>query len=262
MAVFELIGPESLTEGTSSRVVIDSRSAADYWQGHIPGSCHVDPAIFTLVRTDRASIDRFHTLLAWALSALGISRDTLVVVAGAQNEVNASRVAWALAYAGVQKVALLDGGIKAWTGELTTKVPTILPSQFVVDPQTNYLATADEVLKATEQRSLVLDVRELDEFAGKRSNAKRTGRVPGARHWDTREELDGEGRFAVPTTAIRQVADANNSSKTIVYCGGGGRAARTFIALQLAGHTQAAVYPASWNEWGNIETYPVDDTAI
>lgn len=262
MAVFELNGPESLADGAIGKVVLDTRSAGDYWQGHIPGSLHVDPAIFTVVRTDRASIDRFHAVLAWSLSALGISSDTPVVIAGAQNEVNASRVAWALAYAGVQKVALLDGGIKAWTGELTAKAPAVLPSQFVIDPQTKYLATADEVLKAGEERNLVLDAREQDEFAGKRSNAKRVGRVPGARHWDTRVELNENGRFAVPTKAIDRVVNTYGNSKTIVYCGGGGRAARTFIALQLAGHTQAAVYPASWNEWGNVENYPVDDKVI
>jgi thiosulfate/3-mercaptopyruvate sulfurtransferase len=80
--------------------------------------------------------------------------------------------------------------------------------------------------------------------------------------WDTRKEVDAGGRF-------RSAADfggdfaavAAPDEPLVAYCGGGGRAARTFVALQLAGYTQAAVYPASWNEWGNQDNLPIETGA-
>jgi len=265
MAVFELVSADWLAQhaGAAGVAVIDSRPQADYWEGHIPHARHLDGALLSLPRTDAPALARFHTLLGWTLSALGIAADTHVVVAGAQNEVNAARVAWALAYAGVARIALLDGGLKAWGGALDRAAPSVRATRFVPQPRAAYLATAEEVLAATQGGARVIDAREHDEYAGLRSNARRNGRVPGARFWDTRQELGADGRFAPRAqlaAALAQVAAPGE--RAIVYCGGGGRAARAFVALQLAGHADAAVYPASWNEWGNLDQYPVDASAI
>lgn len=278
MAIFELATPDWLARnlGQDRVVLLDTRPAADYWVGHIPGARHVDPSLFSIPRTDAPALARLQAVLAWSLSALGIATDSRVVVAGAQNETNAARVAWALAYAGVGHIALLDGGVGAWTGELTTAAPAVTATAYTVTPQSAYLATADEVLAASQGASQspaqgqspaagvrVIDARSREEYAGQRSNAGRTGRVPGARFWDTNVELAADGRFAAAQAlapAVKDVVAADE--RAIVYCGGGGRAARTFIALQLAGHTGAAVYPASWNEWGTSDKYPVDTAAI
>ncbi|WP_454720807.1 MULTISPECIES: sulfurtransferase [Cupriavidus] len=264
MATFELVGADWLARhaGDAGVAVIDSRPQADYWAGHIPHARHLDPALLALQRTDGPALARFHALLGWTLSALGITAETQVVVAGAQNEVNAARVAWALAYAGVARIALLDGGLKAWHGELDTAAPAVRATRFVPQPQAAYLATADAVLAAAQGGARVLDAREHDEYAGLRSNARRNGRVPGARFWDTRQELGADGRFAPRAQLAAALAEvAAPGERTLVYCAGGGRAARAFVALQLAGHADAAVYPASWNEWGNLDAYPVDATA-
>ncbi|ANN78164.1 sulfurtransferase [Bordetella flabilis] len=262
MATFELATPASLMKDISQPdlALIDTRPAGDYWSGHIAGARHLDPSLFATPGTDAASLARLHAVLAWSLSALGITQDARVVVAGMRNEVNAARVAWALAYAGVRHIALLDGGVEAWEGERVTAAPAVTATAFTLDPQPAYLATAEEVLAAAgDGGARILDARTREEYAGERSNAGRTGRVPGARFWDTSRELDADGRYAAPgqlASAVKDLVAADE--RAIIYCGGGGRAARTFIALQLAGHRGAAVYPASWNEWGTSERYPVD----
>lgn len=267
MTVFGLAKADEVLQQSQEQgaVVIDARGAKDYWAGHLPGARHVDPALLSLTRTDEGSLDRFNALLAWVSASLGISRASPVVVAGAQNEANAARVVWALAYAGIEHVSLLDGGIKAWRGELTTTAPAIAPTQFELRPNSAYLASAEDVVAASlaESGSVVLDAREWDDYAGKRSNARRAGRVPRARFWDARQELADDGSFA-GTAQLEQAAAqvTRPADRTIVYCGGGGRAARSFLALQLAGHRNVAVYPASWNEWGNVETFPVDATLL
>jgi thiosulfate/3-mercaptopyruvate sulfurtransferase len=262
MATFELATPASLTNiiGQAELALIDTRPAGDYWSGHIPEARHLDPSLFAMPRTDAPSLARLHAVLAWSLSALGIAQETRVVVAGAQNDVNAARAAWALAYAGVRRIALLDGGVEAWKGERVTAAPAVTATAFALDPQAAYLATAEEVLVASQQGGArILDARTREEYAGERSNAGRTGRVPGARFWDTGRELAADGGYADP----RQLANALDGlvaldERAILYCGGGGRAARAFIALQLAGYRGAAVYPASWNEWGTSDRYPVE----
>ncbi|OWT77130.1 MULTISPECIES: sulfurtransferase [unclassified Achromobacter] len=296
MAIFELATPDWLAQhlGQDQVVLLDTRPAAEYWAGHIPGARHVEPSLYAIARSDAPALARLQVVLAWSLSALGITPDSRVVVTGALNDTNAARVAWALAYAGVGHIALLDGGVGAWTGALTTAPPAVTATAFTVVPQSAYLATADEVLAAVQASAQagsgaltstqtqtstqpqtvtqiqapaggvrVIDARSREEYAGKRSNAGRSGRVPGARFWDTNLELAADGRFAAAQAlapAVKDVVAADE--RAIVYCGGGGRAARTFIALQLAGHTGAAVYPASWNEWGTSDKYPVDTAAV
>ncbi|OZI71786.1 sulfurtransferase [Bordetella genomosp. 12] len=262
MALFELAQPQWLAAHINEPgvVVIDTRPAAEYWAGHIPGARHLDPALFALTQTDAAALARLHAVLAWSLSAIGLSAADQVVVAGAGNEVNAARVAWALAYAGQEHIRLLDGGVAAWAGTREQAAPAVRASAYVVRPQAAYLATAQEVLEATRSGAArIVDARSQEEYAGQRSNAGRKGRVPGARFWDTAQELAADGRYA-PAAQVARAAQAiaGADERAIVYCGGGGRAARTFVALQLAGHTATAVYPASWNEWGTAEHYPVE----
>jgi len=258
MAVFELIPADGLERilDDEHTVVIDTRSADAYWQSHVPGARHLAPALLALQRTDAGSLDRFHTVLEWALSALGISSSSRVVVVGGQNDAPTAKAAWALAYAGLTRVALLDGGLSAWPGAQTAKTTRWAPSRFKLAPQSRYLATAEDVLSAVRNGDLILDARSRDEFDGLRSNAGRKGRVPGALFWDSRQELNAEGRYATPLAEPAERLEAGRSDTAIVYCAGGGRAARTFIALQLSGRP-AAVYPASWQEWGVDERYPV-----
>lgn len=260
MAVIELVSPTTLEQALKEEtvVLVDARPSEAYWQGHIPGARHFDPVLLSLQRTDAGSLDRFHSLLGWALSTLGLTPDSRVVVVGAQNDAPTAKVAWALAYAGVQRIGLLDGGLAGWQGEQTPAASQWATSRFKLNPQTEYLATADDVLGAVQRGAIILDARSREEFDGQRSNAGRKGRVPGARFWDNSPELDDGGRYAsadvINEHAVSVGASANDAA--IVYCGGGGRAARTFVALQLAGRP-AAVYPASWLEWGVEQRYPV-----
>jgi len=266
MTHFALVGPEWLEKphDEDDVVLIDTRPAGDYWAGHLAGARHIEPTLLSMQRTDAASISRFQALLSWTLSSVGVDSTSLVLVYGAANEVNVSRVAWALGYAGVERVIVLDGGLAALgaTAALTQAAPAVQTKQFTVQPVGSLLATAAQAGAAGrgegEHDGVLVDTRERDEFVGQRSNAKRDGRIPGANFWDTRQELDAAGRFRPAAALVQDFAKIAGADERIVaYCGGGGRSARTFLALQVAGYTNVAVYPASWNEWGNSDELPI-----
>ncbi|CAM4259752.1 Rhodanese domain-containing protein [Bordetella tumbae] len=260
MATFKLVTPTWVSQNLNDEtlVLIDARSPADYWRGHIAGARNFDPALLSIVRTDPASLTRFQAVLAWALSALGLTAESHVVIIGAQNDAPSAKTAWAFAYAGIQHISLLDGGLAAWPGEHVTTAASWPATPFVLTPQSEYLATAQDVLAATQQNRAVLDARSREEFDGVRSNAGRKGRIPEAKFWDNSLELNGDGQYAGThgVTSQAQQIGITPQDNPIVYCGGGGRAARTFVALQLAGQ-QTAVYPASWLEWGTDPQYPI-----
>jgi thiosulfate/3-mercaptopyruvate sulfurtransferase len=265
MTSFTLIAPEPASLARIEAILIDTRPAADYWAGHLPGARHLDPALLALQRTDAVSVARFQALLTWILSALAVRTDKPVLVYGAAAEVNVSRVAWALGYAGVTDIRLLDGGLAALGAVgLTAEAAPYSAQPFKLQPVTSFLATAEQAQAAGNAigASRLVDAREHDEFLGLRSNAQRNGRIPGAVFWDARKEVDARGRFR-PANELSEdfAAVAAQREPVVAYCGGGGRAARTFVALQLAGFTQAAVYPASWNEWGNLDHLPIETGA-
>lgn len=265
MTSFTLVAPEPANLSDTDAVLIDTRPATDYWPAHLPGARHLDPSLLTLQRTDGPSIARFQALLTWSLSALGIGTDSRVLIYGAAAEVNVSRVAWALGYAGVAQIRLLDGGLAALGAvELTSEAPLFQAKPFKIHAVTSFLATAEQAQAAGDasQAGQLVDAREHDEFLGLRSNARRNGRIPGAVFWDARKEVDARGRFRAANDLDRDFAAvAARDEPLVAYCGGGGRAARTFVALQLAGYSKAAVYPASWNEWGNQDSLPIETGA-
>lgn len=251
------ITAQALQAAETNWLVLDTRSAADYLQGHMPQARHVDPLVFALPHTDARSLAQFKVTVRVLLSALGLTLEQPVAVVGAANEVNAFRVVWALAYAGVRQIAIVDKGYAAWSGALSQEVPAIAATVFSPDFQEQFLTPASALVSPAGDERIVLDAREWVDYAGQKTSAKRAGRVPSARFWDTAKEVDEQGLL----NAL-QTADIPAASNTVIYCGGGGRAARTFVALQLAGHTQASVYPASWGEWGNNDQLPVDSNVL
>lgn len=251
------ISAQDLQTAATPWVVLDARSTDDYLEGHIPGARHIEPLVFALPHTDSKSLSQFKVNLRVLLSALGLTVDQPVAVVGASNEVNASRVVWALAYAGIRQIAIVDKGYAAWTGPLSEEVPAVVATVFVPDFQEKYLTPASALNSNEPSDRVLLDAREWADYAAQKTSAKRAGRIPGARFWDTAKELDTQGHLQTLFAA-----DLPASDSTVIYCGGGGRAARTFVALQLAGHRQASVYPSSWGEWGNSDVFPIESNVL
>ena len=207
---------------TSFDLTDPSAGQRSYDAGHLPGAVYVhldtDLCGAKTGRNGRHPLpDR--SVFAATAGRLGIGPSTQVVVYDRQGAMYAARLWWMLRWLGHDAVAVLDGGVAAWTeaqGSLTTDVPHVeaLAPYPAVEPATNdRVATvdADEVQAQIGKRP-VIDARAGERFRGETEplDAK-AGHIPGARNRFFKDNLDASGRFK-PAAVLRDEFGADRKS--------------------------------------------------
>jgi Rhodanese-related sulfurtransferase len=164
--------------------VVDVRKVEDYKTGHIPGAISLLGSVFYVPAKGLSNELPFMDDLSDALADAGIGADSLVVVVETDGSRFswATRVAWTLAYAGLDNVAVLSGGQAAWVKAakpITTEVVKKAKTKFSAMPRAKYLALKADVLAAKGQ---VIDARAYDTYFGlaKQSFVAQAGHLPGA----------------------------------------------------------------------------------
>jgi thiosulfate/3-mercaptopyruvate sulfurtransferase len=248
------------------RSYLDGRSGWDaYTRGHVPGAVFVDRDR-TLAAPPSPQAGR-HPLsapdvFAAGMAALGVGDDDTVVAYDDAGGAMAARLVWMLRATGHQ-AALLDGGLAAWEGELSTDVPARTPAVFTagtVPP--DQLADADEVAAAIrERRATVIDARSPERYRGEVEPIDAVaGHVPGAVNVPFEGNLDpATGRFR-STGELRErfeAAGVEPGADTIVYCGSGVTACHDLLALEAAGLGPGRLYTGSWSQWSADPERPI-----
>ena len=220
------------------------------------------------------------------IGKLGIDAATDVIVYDNGMGPNASGDWFFLKLYGVQKVRILDGGFATWKakgGAVEKEHKAIAAKAFKGAVQWDMIASKDEVLKATQDKSkyLILDARHnLDEYtgksllpalasAGKEETVARGGSIPTAvfSPW-TKYAGNKKGDADLPV--LKSEADLKKQveklkkhgyapdKEIITYCHVGlGRGSFQYLALKKAGHQNVKVYVGSWDEWGNTPELPL-----
>jgi thiosulfate/3-mercaptopyruvate sulfurtransferase len=148
-------------------------------------------------------------------------------------------------------VAVLDGGLRAWTGPTERGPSHVAPAKFTPRPfPPSRIVDADEVAHTD---ALVLDARSAARFAeGDPAIDPRPGHIPGARNAPWADNLAGGSLLA--SSALRDrytTLGADRSARIVCYCGSGVSACLDLLALDLAGYgDRTALYPGSWSQWG------------
>lgn len=241
-----------------------------YALGHLPGAqfAHLDDQL----SGQKISVDgRFqgrHPLpdkeqLLRSLRAWGIHQDTQVVAYDAHGGMFAARLWWLLRWVGHPAVAVLDGGLPAWSA-LGLPLSQMLPSPSVGTiqsmPALTQQVSVDEVMENLTTAAMTLvDARANERYRGENETIDPVGgHIPGARNRFFKDNLQANACFK-PAEQLRMewqdlVPDA---SASIMQCGSGVTACHNLLALEVAGLPGAALYPGSWSEWCAAPERPV-----
>lgn len=227
-----------------------------YDAGHLPGAMHID---IDTDLTARSGPGR-HPLPDPAvfrrrLEELGIGDEHTVVAYDDVGGWVAARLWWMLDDLGHQPVAVLDGGIGAWTEAglpLTREVPAYPRAHLALRGTWGRAVDRDEV------RAGLGSLRILDARAGARYRGEvepidaYPGHIPTAISAATDGNLASDGRFlsaADLATRYRELGADGSVGPVVVSCGSGVSATHDALALRIAGLPEPRLYPGSYSDW-------------
>ena len=237
------------------RWYLDGRSGAQaYAAGHIPGAIFIDldaelaaPASPEAGRHPLPDPEKF----ASAMVDAGVSDDSIVVAYDDAGGFSAGRLVWMLRAIGVD-AALLDGGLAAWPGELSTAEPQESDEEVTFGIRgwgPDVVATIDEAARGP----VVIDARSAERYRGEGGVAldPKSGHIPGALSAPMTGNLDASNHFLAPETlrerfAALGITDAN---PVISYCGSGVTACHNLIAMEYASLGRGRLYVGSWSQY-------------
>jgi len=241
----------------------------DYLAGHIPGAVYVDlecdlSAVPSGTNGRHPLPDR--EAFAARMAELGVTRDGLVVSYDSSGGYYAARLWWMLRWAGHGQVAVLDGGLKAWT-----EAGQVLEQGQTQPMLGDFRASAEAAMSITETAELeanlsggdlqVIDARTAERFAGAPHPLDAaSGHIPGAGNRFWQNNLTPDGRFKPADELAREFAALlgdRAAATTVHQCGSGVTATHNLLAMEVAGLAGSRLYPGSWSEWTSDPRRPI-----
>ena len=210
-----------------------------YLEGHVPGASFLDverelsaPPSTPGGRHPLPAADDF----ARAAGAAGIGPGVFVVAYDQGMNGGSARLWWLLRHFGHDDVAVLDGGLDAWLGPLSSGAEEIETAVFAPRARDDDTIEAEELAaRLDDGRLTVVDARLPERYRGEVEPIDPVaGRIPGARNAPYPDELP---------------PDLLEAEEIIAYCGSGVTAAVVLLRLAQAGRGDAKLYPGSWSDW-------------
>lgn len=240
-----------------------------YQEGHIPGAIFVDfdEIVTGTVHkgTGRHPLPSRDTFLK-NLKDLGWSPEKQVVIYDQGRLGFATRFWYEMRWAGIEKVAVLNGGFKAWSSQprpVSTE-PTLptegqVPNEKPLE-QPVEMSLLQENLKTRDY--LVIDARPESRFHGIGETIDhKAGHIPGAVSRDGALNFDANGMFKDPLTLRKEFLEllgGRKPSEVIHSCGSGVNATVNLMAMDYCGLFGSHLYPGSWSQWIDDPENPVE----
>ena len=244
--------------GAGDLFVGDVRGPNAHARGHVPGS---KPLVLGSPppMSDRATVEALAAEIGLRLRRHGVTGEERLVLYDRGDGVGAMPTAQLAELAGHPRVAVLLGGIAAWTGPLETGQVELEKVRVEWTPNLEALPTRDELLARLDDPELtVLDVRRPEEYTGRAGSAcdPRQGRIPGARHLELQLLYRDDGLPLAPEQ-LRELVGLPEGAEIVAYCHSGSRSAAATLALRAAGY-RARNYAGSWHEWSRHDELPAE----
>lgn len=268
-----LLSPEELVQARAEAdpLILDIRTGETgegepvYAAGHIPGAVHAPYGRFR-GPADNPGRPPSDESLTELFRSLGVTQDRPVVVVHEGRDATdfgaAARVYWTLKSAGLDQLAILNGGMNAWTSSearpISTEPVEVAPSDITVTLSDRWLATQSDVqaIVEGEQSARLLDARPAEFFEGETAHpaAARPGTLPQSDYF-THSGWFASGPAIVHAEAAKRLADAQGLTEgapVVSFCNTGHWAATNWFALsELAGIQDVKLYAESMVGWSN-----------
>ena len=239
-----------------------------YAEGHIPGAAYanLDRDLSELGRPGlgRHPMPRAEAFGAF-LGRVGITPATVVIAYDDGSGAYAARLWWLLRLAGHEAVAVLDGGLAAWTAAglpITREIPERATTRYPVTFASEPVESAESVqAMLARDGGLLLDARGPTRFRGEEEPIDRVaGHVPGACNRPFTQNLRPDGTFkdrAVLREEFESALGGRAPDAVVHMCGSGVTACHNLLAMEHAGLAGSRLYAGSWSGWISDPSRPV-----
>lgn len=193
------------------------------------------------------------TDIAKVFENVGVSDDTAIVMYDRHGLMCAARVWWLAKTAGLDNVAVLDGGLPAW-------VAAGYPTEAVATPTKQGSVTTSPCALLTDMHGVeragrtVVDARSAGRFAGTEPEPRpglAAGHIPGSVNIPFTSVLNDQGLLKPPAELQALFAETVGPATALTFsCGSGVTACVDALAALEAGYDDLLVYDGSWSEWG------------
>ncbi|MDJ0925990.1 MAG: sulfurtransferase [Acidimicrobiia bacterium] len=229
------------------------KGRASYTAGHIPWAVYVslDDDLTGTEGPGRHPLppaDQFRA----RMEELGVGTEHTVVAYDEGDGGYAPRLWWMLRSLGHPRTYVLDGGWAAWTAAqlpVATTTPRFEPSEFDAAPHWTGTVDRSEIDRADRSLTLV-DARAEERYRGLVEPIDPVaGHIPDAVNIPYTGNIGRDGHFLSEQEIRARFAAVADDPTLVVYCGSGVTACSNLLALEVAGRSDALLYPGSWSDW-------------
>lgn len=250
-------------------VILDVRRVEEYREGHIAGAVSSFYGAWAYMKDGMFSSLPEKDDIDDTIAYFGIDSDKWIVVTGCMDtprlSYQSARVACTLQYAGIENVALLDGGMNKWLKEkkpLSTKVERRKTKDFQGKYSGEKFADKNYI-KDNLGKLILLDTREREFFTGEKKMdcVPKVGHIPGAFNMPTSCAFNDDKTFKTKeqlAEIVEAAAGKDRRAAIVTYCDIGQCCPTwAYLMTQVLGYTNVKLYAGAMQEWAQDPDAPV-----